>query len=118
MISSIAIDFCTQLNVIKYFYSALILLNTNEEFYFIHRYDPNSNFRSGSDGPESNGNDRLLHIPQISGTEALSADSLVSYLGYSWGLVYPCPEMQTVYCTVLNHLLTTIIISYLKPHRR
>ena len=35
--------------------------------------------------PGSNGNERLLHIPQSSRTGTLPSDGLVSYPGYSLG---------------------------------
>ena len=43
----------------------------------------------GQRGPASNGNERVLHIPQISKARALSLDSLMSYPGYSLVGVLP-----------------------------
>ena len=40
----------------------------------------------GQSEPGSDGNERVLHIPQSSSiTEAVPFDSLVSYPGHSWG---------------------------------
>ena len=53
-------------------------------------------------GPGSNGNERVLRIPQIFNITGISpSDYLVSYLGHSlgeWGFL-PSAEMQLVYCT-------------------
>ena len=52
----------------------------------------------GQSGPESNGREGVLHIPQSSSiTEASPSDSWVSYLGHSLGECYPSAEMQSVY---------------------
>ena len=45
-----------------------------KEFYLTHRWDPNSLDQSG---PGSNGNERVLHIPQSFRTGALPSDGLV-----------------------------------------
>ena len=39
----------------------------------------------GQNGPGSNTNQGVLHIPQITKTGATSLDSLISYLGHSLG---------------------------------
>ena len=55
----------------------------------------------GQSGPESNGNEEVLHIPQspsITGT--LPSDCLVSYPEHSlWGGSYASAEVQSVYST-------------------
>ena len=51
-------------------------------------------------GPGSNGNERILHILQISKTGALPSDGLMSYPGHSLaGRSNPSAEMQLVYST-------------------
>ena len=48
--------------------------------------------------PRSNGNEVILNIPQTSRiTEALSSDSLASYIGHAWWESYSTAEMQSVY---------------------
>ena len=55
----------------------------------------------GQSGPGSNGNEGLLHIPQISSiTVALLLECFVSYLEHSLEESYPSVEMQLVYSTV------------------
>ena len=52
----------------------------------------------GQSGPGSDGNKRVLGIPQNSSiTGALPSDSLVPYLGHSLRESYPSPEMQSGY---------------------
>ena len=49
-------------------------------------------------GLKSDGNEGVLHIPQISSTTGASLlDCLVSYLGHSLGESYPSVEKQSVY---------------------
>ena len=51
-------------------------------------------------GPESDGNEGVLYIPQSSSiTEASLSDCLVSYPGYSLEEFYPSAERQLVYST-------------------
>ena len=50
-------------------------------------------------GPGSNGNEEVLHIPQISKAGALLSDGLMSYPGHS-GESYLSADMQLVYSTV------------------
>ena len=63
----------------------------------------------GLSGPRSDGNERVLHMPQsscITGTSP--SDCLVSYLPHSlWGS-YPSVEVQLVYSTfkILNRTIT------------
>ena len=57
----------------------------------------------GQSGPGSDGNERVLRIPQSSSTAGTSpSDCLVSYPGHSlWGGgSYPSAEVQSVYSTV------------------
>ena len=52
----------------------------------------------GQSGPGSDGNERVLRIPQSSSiAEASSLDCLVSYPGHSLGDFYPFEEMPSVY---------------------
>ena len=52
-------------------------------------------------GTGSNGNERVLHIPQSSRTRASPSDCLVSYLGHPLGRrSYSSADMQTGYSTV------------------
>ena len=54
----------------------------------------------GQSGPGSDGNERILHIPQsscITGTSP--SDCLVSYPGHSLGESYPSVEVQSMYST-------------------
>ena len=54
----------------------------------------------GQSRPGSNGNERVLCIPQSSSiTEASPSDCLMSYLGHLLGESYPSAEMQLVYST-------------------
>ena len=51
-------------------------------------------------GPESNGNEGVVRIPQspcITGTSP--SDCLVLYLGHSLGTSYPSAEVQSTYST-------------------
>ena len=49
-------------------------------------------------GPESDGNEGVLFIPQNSSITGVSPlDCLVSYPGHSLGESYPSAEMQSVY---------------------
>ena len=51
-------------------------------------------------GPESDGNEGVLHIPQSSSITGTSpSDCLVSYPEHSWWGYYPSAEMQSVYST-------------------
>ena len=55
----------------------------------------------GQSGPESDGNERVLRIPQSSSlTEASPSDCFVSYPGHSLGESYPSTETQSVYSAV------------------
>ena len=51
----------------------------------------------GQSGHESNGNNRILHIPQASRRETSPSDGLASYTGHSlrWG-PYPSVDMLSV----------------------
>ena len=52
----------------------------------------------GNSGPGSNGNERVLRIPQSSSiTGASQSDCLMSYPGHTLGEFYPYAEMQSVY---------------------
>ena len=52
-------------------------------------------------GPESNGNEGVLHIPQSSRTGVSPSDSFVLYPEHSLSnRSYPSAEMQSVYFTV------------------
>ena len=54
--------------------------------------------KPGYSGPESNGNEGVLHIPQSSSISGASpSDCLVSYLGHLLEEFYPSAEMQSVY---------------------
>ena len=49
----------------------------------------------GQSEPRKDGNEGVLHIPQISSINGVTqADCLLSYPGHSLGLAYPCAEMQ------------------------
>ena len=75
---------CTQLNVSKYCHIILISTTTLD-----------------LSGPDLNGNEGVLHIPQSFRTGASPSDSLVLYLGHSLGVrSYPSAEMQAAYSTV------------------
>ena len=50
-------------------------------------------------GPESNGNEWVLHIPQISKARAELSDCLMLYPGHLLGKSYPSAKMQLVYST-------------------
>ena len=55
---------------------------------------------SSHSGPENDGNERLLCIPQSSSvTGASPPESLMSYTGYSLVESYPSVEKQSVYST-------------------
>ena len=47
----------------------------------------------------SDGNERLLHIPQIFKTGTLPSDDLMPYPGQSLGESYPTAKMLSVFCT-------------------
>ena len=54
----------------------------------------------GQRGPGSDGNKRVLRIPQSSGiTGASTSNCLVSYLEHSLGESYPSAEMHSEYFT-------------------
>ena len=56
----------------------------------------------GQSGPGSNGNERVLHIPQSpSITRTSQSDCLVSYPGHSFGMggSFSSAEVQSVYST-------------------
>ena len=53
----------------------------------------------GQSGPGSNGNERVLYIPQISKVEGLLSNCLMSYLAHSLGDFYPSAEIQSVFST-------------------
>ena len=52
--------------------------------------------------PGNNGNERVLHIPQISKSRALLSNYLMSYPEHSLVESYHSVEMQSVYSTVLS----------------
>ena len=58
----------------------------------------------GSDWPETNGNEGVLHIPEISKAGASLSDGLMSYLGYSLGRgVLPlCSDVVGVFCSPIR----------------
>ena len=63
----------------------------------------------GQSGPGSDGNERVLHIPQSSSIIGTSpSDCLVSYPGHTLGKSYPSVEMQLVYFTAPGNWVTTI----------
>ena len=73
----------------------------------------------GQSGPESNGNEGILHIPQIFNAGALPSDGLISYSAHSYffgGGSYPSAEMQSVYSTVqadwASHLWVDLFKDY------
>ena len=67
-------------------------------------------------GPESDGNEEVLHIPQTSSTVASSSDDLMSYSGHSLGKSYPSAVMQLAYSTApADWAGWKISIGYLKP---
>ena len=51
----------------------------------------------GLSGSGSNGNERVLHIPQNLRTEASPSDGLMSYQEHSLGESYLSTDMQSVY---------------------
>ena len=55
---------------------------------------------SGQSGPESNYNERVLHIPQSSRTGASSSDDLKSYTGDLWegGFLTFCSDAVVILC--------------------
>ena len=54
-------------------------------------------------GPGSDGNERVLHIPQSSSITGISpSDCLMSYPGHSGAGAYPSAEMQSVYSTAYS----------------
>ena len=53
----------------------------------------------GQSVPESNGNEGVLYIPQISKAGVLPSNGLMSYPGHLLGVSYPSAEMQLVYST-------------------
>ena len=61
----------------------------HDDYDLIHRWDP---IRVGQDGPESNGNQGLLHFSQISRTGSSPSEGLVSYPGHT--LVEVLPALQ------------------------
>ena len=58
----------------------------------------------GQSGPESDGNEGALRVPQ-----ALKAHCLVSYPGLSLGESYPSSEMQSVYSTAPSFTLCGVL---------
>ena len=91
MVSSISIS-QSQFNVSHLF--ANILFDLTHQNVPVRRYHS-----PGQSGPESNGNEGVLYIPQISKVGALPSDCLMSYPGHSLGDSYPSAEMQSVYST-------------------
>ena len=72
----------------------------------------------GQSGPGSNGNERVLHIPQSSRTEASPLDGLVSYPGNLLGKVLPlCKDAVGVFysSSQLGWKLLVFDSKYLKP---
>ena len=64
----------------------------------------------GQRGPESDGNEEVLCIPQsssITGTSPL--DYLVLYTGHSLGMSYPSNQKQSVYSTAPAHRAISVI---------
>ena len=53
----------------------------------------------GQSGPESNGNEGVLHFLQISKDGSSPSDCLMSYPRHLLGESYPSAEMQSVYST-------------------
>ena len=81
--------FCAQLNGFKYFY-ALSQFSISHLFehiicsiWLIDRTLLGAT-TPGQSGLESNGNEGVFCIPQISKAEASSSDGLMLYLGHSW----------------------------------
>ena len=70
-------------------------------FYSIHRWNLTATNTPNQSGPESNGNEKVLHILQSFGTRASLLDGLMSYPEYSlWvGESYLSAEMQSAYST-------------------
>ena len=69
-----------------------------KQFYFIDRA-PTGVTTPGQSGPGSNGNEGVLHIPQIFKAEASPSDCFMSYPRQLLGGFYPSTEMQSVYST-------------------
>ena len=68
----------------------------------------------GQSGLGSNGNEGILHFPQISKAGALPSDSLMWYPGHSMEGLYPSAEMQLMYCTTSanwDELMQALVIS-------
>ena len=70
-----------------------------KQFYSIHGWDPISvTTTPGQSRPESNGTERVLHIPQSSRTEASLSDGLVSYPGHlEWEVLPFCRDAVSVF---------------------
>ena len=105
--------FCTQLYDIKY----LLRQAISQPLYGV-KYSYLIRIMSG---PWSNGNERVLRIPQSPNITGISlSDCLVSYLGHSLGTgSYPSAEVQSVYSTApadwamcywCNHFCLKIVI--------
>ena len=73
------------------------------QFYLTHRWALSGAATTPSQsGPESDGIEGVLHIPQSSNiTGASPSDSLMSYLGHLLGESYSFAEVQSAYSTVL-----------------
>ena len=56
----------------------------------------------GQSGSESNSNEEVLYVSQISEVGASSSDGLMSYPGHSLEESYPSLEMHSVYSTTLT----------------
>ena len=82
---------CTQLNDFKY------CKWLNSYIWFIYRILTGTTTQ-GQCGSESNGNEGVLYISQISRTGTSSSDGLGLYLD-THGESYPSAEMQSVYST-------------------
>ena len=107
---------CSELNDSKYCYVSLTI-QLNISHLFAHSLNvklwPIDSTLSGAttpgqSGPEGEGNEGVLHIPQISKAGASPSDCLMSYPAHflvcsvcvcGGGVSYPSAEMQSVYFT-------------------
>ena len=80
--------------------TSLICLHTVCSIWSIDKTLSGANTPSQSE-PGSNGNERVLHIPQISKAGASPSDGFISYPGHLLGCSYPSVEMPLVYSTAL-----------------
>ena len=82
------------------FYIGSIEMLFNAKSIFIQIISSISNNFSLAFGPRSNGNEKMLHIPQSSSITGTSPwDCLVSYPGHSLLGSYPSADVQLVYST-------------------